>query len=198
MAVLSMLLLLEWLEHRRWSFSRRTRAAVLALVVGLVSLSSVFHWLNSFRKTYDHDGEMFVERGMVEALGVIADAPPGGGTVLARFETGNYVPRFTGKSTVVGSRGQTGNFDQLLASTDAFYRGEMSNDQMATFLEEQRVDWIVIGPHEAAIMAPDLRMRLAYLNLQSWYRDTAGHYEVLTRLPPVTRARRSLAATDGQ
>ena len=196
MAVLFMLLLLEWFEHRRWSFSRRTRAAVLALVVGLVSLSSLFHWLNSFRKAYDHDGEMFVERGMVDALGVIANAPSGVGTVLARFGTGNYVPRFTGRTTVVGSRGQTGNFDQLLASTDAFYQGEMSDDQMATFLEAQRVDWVVIGPHEAAIMAPDLRMRLAHLNLRSWYRDATGTYEVLTLIRPVTGP--SLAATDGE
>jgi hypothetical protein len=182
LAVLAMLLLLDWLDTRRFGL-RHARAASLALVIGLVSLSSAFHWLNSFRKANDHGGEMFVDSGMVETLQAIAGAPAGNGTVLARFATGNHVPRFTGRATVIGSRGQTGNFDRVLASTDAFYRGEMSDAEMTAFLEEQRVDWVVIGPHEAAIMAPDLKQRLARLELQSWYRAGDGAYEVLLRTP---------------
>ena len=180
MAILAMLLLLDWLRAQRFNL-RHARTAALALVIGLVSLSSTFHWLNSFRKAHDHDGEMFVERRMVETLQAIAAAPPGNGTVLARFETGNHVPRFTGRATVIGSRGQTGNFDRLLDSTEAFYRGEMTDERMSAFLEEQRVGWVVIGPHEAAIMPPDLRSRLTRLDLQSWHRD--GPYEALMRAP---------------
>ena len=178
LAVLSMLLLLDWLGKQRFT-GRRARTATLAVVLGLVSLSSTFHWLNSFRKAADHGGELFVESGMVEALRAIADAPTAHGTVLARFETGNHVPRFTGRATVVGSRGQTGNFDRVRASTEAFYRGDMSDAQMAAFLTGQRVRWVVIGPHEAAIMAPGTRQRLARLDLQPWYTDSDGRYEVL-------------------
>lgn len=190
LAVLAMLLLLDWLEARRFGL-RHARAATLAVVIGLVSLSSAFHWLNSFRKANDHGGEMFVDRGMVETLQAIAGAPAGNGTVLARFATGNHVPRFTGRTTVIGSRGQTGNFDRILASTDAFYRGDMSDAEMTAFLEEQRVDWVVIGPHEAAIMAPDLKQRLARLALQSWYRAGDGAYEVLLRTPLTGRTEAS-------
>ena len=178
LAVLSMLQLLDWLGERRFS-ARHASTATLAGVLLLVSLSSTFHWLNSFRKTADHAGELFVESELVEALQAIAAAPPAHGTVLARFETGNHVPRFTGKATVIGSRGQTGNFDRVRASTEAFYRGDMSDQQMATFLNEQRVRWIVIGPHEAAIMTPGTRQRLARLDLQTWYSDGDGRYEVL-------------------
>ena len=53
LAVLAMLLLLDWLESRRFGL-RHARGAALALVIGLVSLSSAFHWLNSFRKANDH------------------------------------------------------------------------------------------------------------------------------------------------
>ena len=178
LAVLSMLLLLDWLEEQRFS-ARRASTATLAVMLLLVSLSSGFHWLNSFRKTTDHAGELFVENGMVEALQAIAAAPDRHGTVLARFETGNHVPRFSGRTTVIGSRGQTGNFDQVRASTEAFYRGDMSDKQMATFLNEQRVSWVLIGPHEAAIMAPGTRQRLARMDLQTWYSDSDGRYEVL-------------------
>lgn len=178
LAVLSMLQLLEWLGERQFN-ARRASTATLAAVLFVVSLSSSFHWLNSFRKTSDHAGELFVESGMVEALRAIATAPAAHGTVLARFETGNHVPRFSGRATVVGSRGQTGNFDRVRASTEAFYRGDMSDTEMIAFLNEQRVRWVVIGPHEAAIMAADTRQRLAQLDLQSWYTDAAGRYEVL-------------------
>ena len=49
------------------------------------------------------------------------------------------------------------------------------------------LDWVVIGPHEADIMAPDLRQRLARLELQSWYRAGDGAYEVLLRSPVTGR-----------
>jgi hypothetical protein len=101
LAVLAMLLLLDWLESRRFGL-RHARGAALALVIGLVSLSSAFHWLNSFRKANDHGGEMFVDSGLVETLQAIAGAPADSGTVLARFATGNHVPRFTGRATVIG------------------------------------------------------------------------------------------------
>ena len=193
LAVLSMLLLLDWLEERRFS-TRRASTATLAMMLLLVSLSSGFHWLNSFRKTADHAGELFVENGMVEALQAIAAAPDRHGTVLARFETGNHVPRFSGRTTVIGSRGQTGNFDQVRASTEAFYRGDMSDEQMAAFLSEQRVSWILIGPHEAAIMAAGTRQRLAKLDLQSWYTDRHGRYEILV---PASERAASCHATHG-
>ena len=182
LAVLSMLQLLDWLGERRFT-ARRASTATLATMLLLVSLSSTFHWLNSFRKTADHGGELFVENGMVDALQAIADAPDRHGTVLARFETGNHVPRFSGRATVVGSRGQTGNFDQVRASTEAFYRGDMSDDQMVAFLDAQRVRWVVIGPNEAAIMAPGTRQRLARLDLQPWYSDRDGRYQVLVPAP---------------
>ena len=194
LAVLSMLLLLGWLHEARFN-GRRVRAATLAAVLGLVSLSSAFHWLNSFRKTADHGGELFVQSGMVETLRVIAGDSSQPGTVLARFETGNYVPRFTGRQTVVGSRGQTGDFDRLHASTEAFYRGELSNERMAAFLEEQRVRWVVIGPHEAAIMSPDLRQRLAQLELRTWYSAMDGAYVVLVRIAASGQANLALRAT---
>ena len=191
LAVLTMLLLLDWLGAQRFTL-RHARTATLALIICLVSLSSVFHWLNSFRKATDYGGEMFVESGLVETLQAIADAPAGNGTVLARFATGNHVPRFTGKATVIGSRGQTGNFERVLASTEAFYRGEMSDERMADFLEEQRVGWVIIGPNETAIMAPDLKQRLARLDLQGWYRGSDGIYEVLMRTPVTVHTQTSL------
>jgi hypothetical protein len=196
LAVLSMLLLLDWLGERRFT-TQRASTAMLAGVLFLVSLSSTFHWLNSFRKAADHGGELFVESDMVEALRAIANAPSAQGTVLARFETGNHVPRFSGKPTVVGSRGQTGNFDRVRASTEAFYRGDLSDAQMAAFLNQQTVRWVVIGPHEAAIMPPDLRQRLKTLDLQTWYSAVDGRYEVLVPAPVTGRAGTSAPSAGG-
>jgi hypothetical protein len=74
----------------------------------------------------------------------------------------------------------------------------MSDNEMTAFLEEQRVDWIVIGPHEADIMALDLRQRLTQLDLQSWYRAGDGAYEVLLHTPLTGRTEASaISAVDG-
>lgn len=162
-----------------WWSRPRARAVILLGLLGLVAPTSVFHWLNSFRKVSDYFGEVFVNRAMVEGLVWLGqEAKRSDGTVLSSFETGNIVPRFTGLTAVIGSRGQTGNFDRVLAETRAFYAGKMTSAEMHAWLDRQRVTWVVVGPDENQL-GGNIEDRLAALRFRLRYRsadDRVGVY----------------------
>lgn len=175
MAIATGLFLWRWGENRLWWARPRLRAALLLGTLVLVAPTSAFHWINSFRKVTDYPGELFADRATVKALGWLAHQPnPTNGTVLASFETGNLVPRFSGLTTVIGSRGQTGNFDLVLAQTDAFYASRMSDAEMRAWLAEQRVAWVVLGATERRDGGAGIADRLATLGLQPRYRSADG------------------------
>jgi hypothetical protein len=183
MALAGGLWLWQWAQGRSWWHKPLPRAALLLGILALAAPSSAFHWLNSFRKVTDYRGELFADRETVEALTWLGGQPnPVNGTVLASFETGNLVPRFSGLTTVIGSRGQTGDFDRVLTETRAFFANRMTDGQMRNLLARHRVTWVVLGPQErqerqdgAVEDAAGVHDRLASLGLMPVYRTGDGH-----------------------
>lgn len=145
LAVAMVAFLYEWVERRPWS--ARLRASLIRGLIITACLTSVFHGLNSFRKVADRTGENYISLAHVEALERVRTAD-GSGTVLSSVTTGNMVPRFSGRAAVIGSRGQTGDFGSVLNSVQAFYAGEMTEDERARFLNQHRVEFIYYGSDE--------------------------------------------------
>ncbi len=183
MALATGLWLWQWGQARTWWTRSGAQAALLVGVLLLVAPTSAFHWLNSFRKVMDHDGELFVDRSTVDALVWLGkETTAGSGTVLASFATGNYIPRFSGFTTVIGSRGQTGDFDRVLAETEAFYGNQMTDAEMGSWLERHRVAWVLIGPSEREGERAKIAERLSNLGLTSRYQSPDGRVTLYGRL----------------
>ena len=151
-AVSMVLLLYAWVERRTWR--PWLRESVVVGVVLAASLTTLFHGLNGYRKVADRGGENYLPLAEVEALEAIrretAASPTEHGTVLSSFRTGNTVPRFTGLAAVIGSRGQTGDFDRVLQEMRAFYSGETDAPTRHDFLIRHRVEYVYCGPTEKA------------------------------------------------
>ncbi len=144
LALLTILWIFAYLDSAKTA-QRKKHALILIAAIAFMSLSSAFHWLNSFRKATDYNGEMFIDRELAKTLEIISLIEnPQDLTVMSRFSIGNHIPRFTGKTTVIGSRGQTGNFDYLLEKTNDFFEGQLPLDDANQLLKQQRVGWLVL------------------------------------------------------
>lgn len=173
------LLVLGWWQQRRHRLTGKSRLILLLLVLALVTPTSAFHWLNSFRKARDFRGELFADRPLVELLGRLGgEADRRDGTLLASFDTGNLVPRFSGLATVIGSRGQTGNFDQVLAQTEDFFGNRMTEAEMSEFLRHHRVRWLLLGPNEHRPHSSALSKRLPGLGFRPAYLSPDGNISI--------------------
>jgi len=173
------LLVLGWWQQRRHRLAGKSRLILLLLVLALVTPTSAFHWLNSFRKARDFRGELFADRPLVELLGRLGgEADRRDGTLLASFDTGNLVPRFSGLATVIGSRGQTGNFDQVLAQTEDFFGNRMTEVEMSEFLRHHRVRWLLLGPNEHRPHSSALSKRLPGLGFRPAYLSPDGNISI--------------------
>ena len=181
MALATGLWLWQWAQTRPWWSRALPRAVLLMTVLALVAPSSAFHWLNSFRKVRDFAGELYADGETVEALAWLGRQPGvAEGTVLARFGTGNLVPRFSGLTTVIGSRGQTGDFDRVLAETQALFANQLTETEIRDLMARHRVRWVVLeaesllGPEGRRREGQGLEERLAGLGLVSIYRSGDG------------------------
>ena len=182
MAVATGLLVLDRLQRSDALRQGKARLALLLLMLAIAAPTSAFHWLNSFLKTGDQAGELFAARDTVAALQWIGtQATPPGQTVLAGFEVGNYVPRFTGLTTVIGSRGQTGDFANVLARTNAFYAGAQSDAEMLSLLQDHRVAWVVVADGQYPSLADDLDERLRRLGLAQVHQSADAGVSVYRR-----------------
>lgn len=152
LAAAMVLWLYAWVERRAWR--PWLRESVVMGVVLAASLTTLFHGLNGYRKVADRGGENYLSLVEVEALEAIRQetvvSPSEHGTVLSSFRTGNAVPRFTGLAAVIGSRGQTGDFDRVLEEMRAFYAGDMDAPTRRDFLGRHRVEYVYRGPTERA------------------------------------------------
>lgn len=182
LAVATGLLVWEWVRTRPGLLRPGLRASVLLVLLGIAGLTSAFHWMNSFRKALDHEGELFADRAVTEALAWVGRQPGArDGTLLAGWEIGNSAPRFSGLATVIGSRGQTGNFDRVLAESRAFYAGALSDREMAGFLDAHRTAWVLVADGEPQRPAAGLDARLAALGWRLAYSGDDGGVRVLGR-----------------
>ena len=172
-----------------WAAAARRGLLPKLAVAGLVAaslLTSAFHLANSFRKVADRRGENYADAQAVALLSRLRTAG-GDGCVLASFETGNLVPRFTGHATPLGSRGQSAGFDALCRETERFYGGEMGSEEQAGFLRRHRVRWVVVGPAEAGPGGADrVGPSLLALGWRVYGRTPSGAMTVYTNgaLPP--------------
>lgn len=174
---LAVAMMMQLLGKENLSPRGRARFRWAVAIVLVASLSSGFHFVNGFRKVRDHGGENYLPKNVVASLRKIDALERGPGTVLSSFELGNAVPRYTGRVTVIGSRGQTGNFDELLVKVERFYMNQMSAAEVDEFLADQRVEFIVYGPHEKKI--GDATETLTHLEGRGWKPFESGSPDVV-------------------
>jgi len=71
-----------------------------------------------------------------------------GTVVLSSFETGNAMPAWAPITVVIGHGPETANNRLLRSQVQAFYSGQMKQDQQNTFLTTHQVKYVFYGPKE--------------------------------------------------
>jgi hypothetical protein len=73
--------------------------------------------------------------------------------VLCAPRTGMFVPAWAGQRVVYGHPFETVNAERREALVEAYWSGEMSAAEQNTFLQENRVEYLFVGPRERGLGA---------------------------------------------
>jgi len=152
------------------SLSARThkRMSFLFLVILLLVLpTNLLVLLAAQHGAATHEPQIYLTRGESLALSWIEKNTPADGLVLASPQTGLLIPAYTGRRVIYGHPFETVNaqFEENLI-TQWFGAGRTLNvaDQKAQqpqkFLDQQRVDYIFLGPREQELGGLPAGLRL--------------------------------------
>ncbi|MGL4649922.1 MAG: hypothetical protein ACRC1H_10980, partial [Caldilineaceae bacterium] len=135
----------EWASGQRlalWS------AGLLLLIVVPTNLY-LFAW--RFVDLGRHQAPYYLYKDEVAALAWLdANAAPED-VVFASLELGQYVPAHTGANAFLAHWAQTVDFFTKRSQVQAFYDGSLAPATEEENLAQFSVDWIVLGPNEAAL-----------------------------------------------
>lgn len=84
--------------------------------------------------------------------------------ILSTYKTGNALPAWAPGFVVVGHGPESANLLEFMVKVNAYYRGTLSLTEQINFIQNQGIDYVILGPEEKAIGENQLE-DLEYLEL---------------------------------
>ena len=122
---------------------------------------------------------VFRPRTETDAFVWLRDNAEKDSVVLTSFETGNALPAWAPVHVVVGHGPESADLKDLLPRVQAFFSGEMTESEAASFVQEQGVDYVFYGPREKDSLDQD---EFWTAGMQVVYAD--GEYSIIKTTGP--------------
>lgn len=97
--------------------------------------------------------------------------------ILSSYETGNAIPAWAHVKVVIGHGPETASLAELEPQVEAFYAGQLDQEDRDAFLRSQDVDYVFFGPAEASFGSMDLD---TFSNIQLCFEK--GDYRLYQRI----------------
>jgi hypothetical protein len=139
---------LGWWRTIRGCLQARRRRLMQGLVVAFSGLTPVFLIAVTSFSSLSGEPWFYLSAGERAAFAWLRDDGRPDGVVLCAPQTGTFVPAWAGQPVVYGHPFETVDAELRRASVVAYWSGEMSATEQETFLQENRVGYVMVGPRE--------------------------------------------------
>jgi len=148
-----------WHGVRRVMHPRR-RGQLRALTIAVTGLTPVFLILVASAAALgpgasSSDSWLYLRDGEWSALRWLREKAASEGVVLCAPQTGTFVPAWSGQRVVYGHPFETVDAERRRLRVEAYWTGDMAEDERMAFLQRNRVDYVLVGPRERTLTAPD-------------------------------------------
>ncbi len=143
---------LVWLIGKLQPSAQRLIAVVVVLVLSLSSFQFVTWCLDNARDNNASRANvlmppLYLTQGDAAAMQFLKEQPRGKVVLCLPF-IGNYVPRESGQTVMIGHWAETLHFTDKLGQVLSFYGGKMEAAQAKEWLRANRIGYVVIGSYE--------------------------------------------------
>lgn len=150
-APLGLLAGMGWWRVIRPRISSPRRRLLQGLAVALVALTPVFLVLMAVLTSLAGQPWFYLGAGEWAALEWLRDEGAPDAVVLCAPQTGTFVPAWAGQPVVYGHPFETVDAERRRAQVEAYWAGEMSATEAQSFLRQNRVAYVLVGPREREI-----------------------------------------------
>ncbi len=139
---------LGWWQVIRPRLRGRMRNLVQGLVLGMSALTNIFLIAGTIIAALSGETWLYLAEEEYQAFVWLRDATPLDAVVLCAPQTGMFVPAWAGQRVVYGHPFETVDAERRKAQVEAYWAGEMSTTEQESFLRENRVGYVLVGPRE--------------------------------------------------
>jgi len=130
--------------------ARLRRPATVALV-GFSALTNLFLMAMLGLAAVGGEPRFYLSDGEWQALAWLQENADQDQVVLCAPQSGMFVPAWAGQKVVYGHPFETVDAERRLAQVEAYWTGEMGTAERESFLRENRVGYVLVGPRELEI-----------------------------------------------
>ena len=144
--ILCVVALETWIE--KWP---RIKVWLLTGVYLLALPTTLILLLSSGAAVSSLDDQIYSEKSEVEAFEWMQQNLPERSLVLASSTSGLYIPGYSGLRVLYGHPFETVNAEERMLAVDSFYSGELPVQAGLSFLKENQINYVFLGPRERAL-----------------------------------------------
>jgi len=137
-----------WWQAIRPRLRTRLRGPVTVAMLGLSTLTNLFLVAMLVLAALRGEPRFYLSDGEWQALEWLRDAVDHDRVVLCAPQTGMFVPAWAGQRVVYGHPFETVDAERRKAQAEAYWSGEMGPTERESFLRENRVRYVLVGPRE--------------------------------------------------
>jgi hypothetical protein len=115
---------------------------------GIIPISNIIVLCLGMFGIISHSPNYYLTQGEFKSIEWINQNTPGNSLILSSPEMGLYIPAQTGRRVLYGHPYETVNAVSEKNNVINFYKGTLSPVQMEDFLQNRKVDYLVLGPLE--------------------------------------------------
>jgi hypothetical protein len=153
--------------------ARRFGRWLTPVVVGLTAPTAALLWLGALLAARTPAEPIFHPADQLAAFAWLAQNALPGQAVLSAYETGNALPAYAPVVAYIGHGSETAFLTAKLPRVAAFYQTATSAADRLAILDDGRIAYVILGPHERALGQFD-PSSASYLQLH----DQNGAYSV--------------------
>jgi hypothetical protein len=142
-----------WWRVARPRIKVHRRAFTQGLLVAFCALTPTFLVVMALAAALAGQPWFYLSGGEWAALQWLRNEGRPDAVVLCAPQMGPFVPAWAGQPVVYGHAFETVEADHRKAQVEAYWAGEMNPTERETFLRENRVGYVLIGPRERALGA---------------------------------------------
>jgi len=128
----------------------RLRRLLTSAVVGFSALTNLFLMAMLILAALGGESLFYLSAGEWQALAWLREEVDHDQVVLCAPQTGMFIPAWAGQRVVYGHPFETVGAERRKAQVEAYWAGEMGPAEQESFLRENRVGYVWVGPREMA------------------------------------------------
>ena len=175
-APLALLAATGWWVVVRPRLRVRLRALASAALLGFSALTNLFLMAMLVLAALGGEPRFYLSDGEWQALAWLRKEVDRDQVVLCAPQTGMFIPAWAGQRVVYGHPFETIDAERRKAQVEAYWSGKMSVAEQESFLLENRVGYVLVGPRELEI--GDWRLEVGIWELEGEVVFEAGDVRV--------------------